>query len=111
METAQLLTGAEVEGEGDGVGERHGVVGPAPRDVEDLALAQDDLGGGGPAPRVRCVSMLLLDKNRRYIGKSQSKRPPTRTQRPPHRPKAGKALGSGGASPSRSAHSLSALSM
>jgi hypothetical protein len=33
--------------------------------------------------RVRCVS-ILLDKNRRYIGKSQSKRPPKRTQRTPH---------------------------
>jgi hypothetical protein len=31
----------------------------------------------------RCVS-ILLDKNRRYIGKSQSQRPPKRTQRPPH---------------------------
>jgi hypothetical protein len=37
-----------------------------------------------PCPtRVRCVSV-FLDKNRRYIGKSQSKRPPTRTQRTPH---------------------------
>jgi hypothetical protein len=35
-----------------------------------------------PATRVRCVSM-FLDKNRRYIGKSQSKRPPKRTQRTP----------------------------
>jgi hypothetical protein len=33
--------------------------------------------------RVRSVSM-FLDKNRRYIGKSQSKRPPKRTQRTPH---------------------------
>eukprot|EP01047_Picozoa_sp_COSAG01_P010244 COSAG01_NODE_431_length_17124_cov_26.577386_7_plen_233_part_00 len=38
----------------------------------------DDAGRG------RCVS-IFLDKNRRYIGKSQSKRPPKRTQRPPHR--------------------------
>eukprot|EP01047_Picozoa_sp_COSAG01_P001944 COSAG01_NODE_48_length_31904_cov_21.696997_28_plen_197_part_00 len=30
--------------------------------------------------RARCVS-ILLDKNRRHIGKSQSKRPPERTQR------------------------------
>jgi hypothetical protein len=35
--------------------------------------------------RVRCVS-IFLDKNRRYIGKSQSKRPPKRTQRTPHQP-------------------------
>jgi hypothetical protein len=34
--------------------------------------------------RGRCVS-IFLDKNRHYIGKSQPKRPPTRTQRPPHR--------------------------
>jgi hypothetical protein len=41
--------------------------------------------GAAPRPtRVRCVS-ILLDKNRRYIGKSQSKRPPKRTQRTPHR--------------------------
>eukprot|EP01047_Picozoa_sp_COSAG01_P046192 COSAG01_NODE_4316_length_5136_cov_2.864087_3_plen_199_part_00 len=33
--------------------------------------------------RGRCVSIFL--KNRRYIGKSQSKRPHKRTQRPPHR--------------------------
>jgi hypothetical protein len=33
--------------------------------------------------RVRCVS-IFLDKNRRYIGKSQSERPPKRTQRTPH---------------------------
>jgi hypothetical protein len=33
--------------------------------------------------RVRCVS-IFLDKNRRYIGKSQSERPPERTQRTPH---------------------------
>jgi hypothetical protein len=33
--------------------------------------------------RVRCVS-IFLDKNRRYIGKSQSKWPPKRTQRTPH---------------------------
>jgi hypothetical protein len=32
----------------------------------------------------RCVP-IFLDKNRRYIGKSQSKRPPKTTQRPPHR--------------------------
>jgi hypothetical protein len=36
----------------------------------------------GPT-RVRCVS-IFLDKNRRDIGKSQSKRPPKRTQRTPH---------------------------
>jgi hypothetical protein len=36
-----------------------------------------------PPTRVRCVS-IFLDKNRRYIGKSQSKRPPQRTQRTPH---------------------------
>jgi hypothetical protein len=34
-----------------------------------------------PWPR-RCVS-IFLDKNIRYIGKSQSNRPPKRTQRPP----------------------------
>ena len=34
--------------------------------------------------RVRCVS-IFLDQNRRYIGKSQSKRPPKRTKRTPHR--------------------------
>eukprot|EP01047_Picozoa_sp_COSAG01_P033308 COSAG01_NODE_2445_length_7675_cov_30.173036_6_plen_214_part_00 len=33
--------------------------------------------------RVRCVS-IFLDKNRRYIGKSQSKRKPKRTQQTPH---------------------------
>jgi hypothetical protein len=33
--------------------------------------------------RGHCVS-IFLDKNRRYIGKSQSKRPPKRTQRTPH---------------------------
>jgi hypothetical protein len=37
------------------------------------------------ATRDRCVS-IILDKNRRYIGKSQSKRPPKRTQRTPHPP-------------------------
>jgi hypothetical protein len=36
-----------------------------------------------PSTRVRCV-LIFLDKNRRYIGKSQSKRPPIRTQRAPH---------------------------
>jgi hypothetical protein len=36
--------------------------------------------------RVRCVS-IFLDENRRYRGKSQSKRPPKRTQRPPHQPR------------------------
>jgi hypothetical protein len=36
------------------------------------------------AGRGRCVS-IFLDKNRRYIGKYQSKLPPKRTQRPPHR--------------------------
>jgi hypothetical protein len=35
------------------------------------------------AGRGRCVSV-FIDKNRRYIGKSQSKRPPKRTQRQPH---------------------------
>jgi hypothetical protein len=35
------------------------------------------------AIRVRCVS-IFRDKNRRYIGKSQPKRPPKRTQRTPH---------------------------
>jgi hypothetical protein len=34
-------------------------------------------------PPPRCVS-IFRDKNRRHIGKSQSKRPPKRTQRPPH---------------------------
>jgi hypothetical protein len=34
--------------------------------------------------RGHCVS-IFLDKDRRHIGKSQSERPPTRTQRPPHR--------------------------
>eukprot|EP01049_Picozoa_sp_SAG25_P012258 SAG25_NODE_1630_length_2648_cov_6.231463_1_plen_192_part_00 len=38
---------------------------------------------GQDAGRGRCVS-IFLDKNRRYIGKSQSERPPERTQRPPH---------------------------
>ena len=33
--------------------------------------------------RGRCVSM-FLDKNKRYIGKSQLRRPHKRTQRPPH---------------------------
>jgi hypothetical protein len=33
--------------------------------------------------RGRCVS-IFLGKNRRHIGKSQSRRPPKRTQRPPH---------------------------
>eukprot|EP01047_Picozoa_sp_COSAG01_P040151 COSAG01_NODE_3361_length_6199_cov_4.450492_9_plen_244_part_00 len=38
----------------------------------------------GPCPtRVRCVS-IFFDKNRFYIGKTQSKRPPERTQRTPH---------------------------
>jgi hypothetical protein len=32
------------------------------------------------------ASQYLYDKSRRYIGKSQSKRPPKRTQRPPHLP-------------------------
>jgi hypothetical protein len=36
------------------------------------------------AGRGRCVS-IFLDKDRRYIGKYQSKLPPKRTQRPPHR--------------------------
>ena len=36
----------------------------------------------GPT-RVRCVS-IFLDKNRRYIGTSQPKRPPERKQRTPH---------------------------
>jgi hypothetical protein len=36
-----------------------------------------------PTTHVRCVS-IFLDKNRRYIGTSQSKRPPKRTQRTPH---------------------------
>eukprot|EP01047_Picozoa_sp_COSAG01_P033404 COSAG01_NODE_2456_length_7666_cov_451.127660_4_plen_197_part_00 len=36
-----------------------------------------------PPTRVRCVST-FLDKNRRYIGKSQPQRPPERTQRTPH---------------------------
>eukprot|EP01047_Picozoa_sp_COSAG01_P031639 COSAG01_NODE_2253_length_8073_cov_14.930524_5_plen_188_part_00 len=39
----------------------------------------------GPSTRVRCVS-IFLDGNRRYIGKSQTKRPPKRTRRTPHRP-------------------------
>jgi hypothetical protein len=37
-----------------------------------------------PPTRVRCAS-IFLDKHRRYIGKSQSERPPKRTQRTPHR--------------------------
>jgi hypothetical protein len=41
--------------------------------------------------RVRCVS-IFLDKNRRYIGKYQSKRPPKRTQRTPHRLRLGSPL-------------------
>jgi hypothetical protein len=36
-----------------------------------------------PPGRRRCVS-IFLDKNRRRMGKSQSKRPPKSTQRPPH---------------------------
>eukprot|EP01047_Picozoa_sp_COSAG01_P082855 COSAG01_NODE_17095_length_1179_cov_1.221296_2_plen_169_part_00 len=40
--------------------------------------------GEPPSDRVRCV-LIFLDKNRRCIGKSQSKRPPKRTQRTPHR--------------------------
>jgi hypothetical protein len=38
----------------------------------------------GPG-RGRCVSIFLLDKNKRHIGKFQSKQSPRRTQRPPHR--------------------------
>eukprot|EP01047_Picozoa_sp_COSAG01_P038212 COSAG01_NODE_3087_length_6609_cov_2.598925_6_plen_335_part_00 len=38
---------------------------------------------GAYTTRVRCVS-ILLDKNRRSIGKSQSTLPPKRTQRTPH---------------------------
>jgi hypothetical protein len=38
-----------------------------------------------PAPG-RCVS-IFLDQNRCHIGKSQSKKPPKRTQRPPHQPR------------------------
>jgi hypothetical protein len=34
-------------------------------------------------PPVRCIST-VLDKNRRYMGTSQSKRPPKRTPRTPH---------------------------
>jgi hypothetical protein len=41
-------------------------------------------GGTGPGGRGRCVS-IFLDKSRRHIGKDQSKRPPKRTPRPPHR--------------------------
>eukprot|EP01047_Picozoa_sp_COSAG01_P041538 COSAG01_NODE_3570_length_5924_cov_4.911588_4_plen_247_part_00 len=40
---------------------------------------------GALTTRVRCVS-IFLDKNRRYIGKSQSKQPLKRTQRTPHQP-------------------------
>jgi hypothetical protein len=47
-----------------------------------------ELPPAAPAPlpptRVRCVSR-FLDKNRRYIGTSQSKWPPKRTQRTLHR--------------------------
>jgi hypothetical protein len=39
--------------------------------------------GVGEAARVRCVS-IFRDKNRHYIGKSQSKWPPKGTQRTPH---------------------------
>jgi hypothetical protein len=35
-------------------------------------------------PPGRPLRLNISDKNRRYIGKSQSKRPPKRTQRPPH---------------------------
>jgi hypothetical protein len=42
-------------------------------------------GGSGARPgRGRCVS-IFVDKNRRHLGKSQSRLPPTRTRRPPHR--------------------------
>jgi hypothetical protein len=39
-----------------------------------------------PWPR-RCVSIFLDKKNIRYIGESQSNRPPKRTQRPAHQPR------------------------
>jgi hypothetical protein len=48
-----------------------------PRQGPSVAAPRGLLG------RVRCVS-IFLDKNRRYIGKSQPKRPPKRTQRTPH---------------------------
>ena len=48
-----------------------------------IVVAATDLAGGGRAGRGRCVS-IFLDRNRRYVGKSQPKRPPKRTQRPPH---------------------------
>jgi hypothetical protein len=44
---------------------------------------EEGVGAVGAATRVRCVSV-FLDQNRRYIGKSQSERPPNRTQRTPH---------------------------
>jgi hypothetical protein len=54
----------------------------------EAALAAVGVGGPGveqlhPPGRGRCVS-IFLDKNRRYIGKPQSKWPPERTPRPPH---------------------------
>jgi hypothetical protein len=41
-------------------------------------------GASPPAGRGRCTST-FLDKNRLFLGKSQSQHPPKRTQRPPHR--------------------------
>jgi hypothetical protein len=55
----------------------HGAHG-GPEGLQDSGDHRVDAGRG------RCVS-IFLDKSRRHIAKSQSKRPPKRTQRPPHR--------------------------
>jgi hypothetical protein len=53
-------------------------------------LVQAECSGRPSRPtRRRCVS-IFLDKNRRYTGKSQSKQPPKRTQRTPHRAASGR---------------------
>jgi hypothetical protein len=59
---------------------------PAKADVSDEGDELPDKPPGRAGPPVRAVASqhLFLDKNRRHIGKSQSKRPPNRTQRPPH---------------------------
>jgi hypothetical protein len=66
------------------------------REPSESALVARSTSAGSPcvatclqpaaraSTRVRCVSV-NRDKNRRYIGQSQSKRPPKRTQRTPHR--------------------------
>eukprot|EP01047_Picozoa_sp_COSAG01_P048716 COSAG01_NODE_4768_length_4754_cov_24.235661_4_plen_141_part_00 len=63
--------------------DEHAPSAAAPRRERCQGSTRGDAGVVQQATRVRCIS-IFLDKNRRYMGNSQPKQPPKRTQRTPY---------------------------